>query len=270
MKPVHLLRLHNFSIFKQLQIEEALFRCKDAGNWVIINQGTPDPMVVMGISGKPDRLVNLDKAVDMGVPIIKRFTGGGTVIVDQSTLFASFIMDIDWLTEHAGLKSKFPRDIMKWSEGFYRQVFSDHQDFSLMEHDYSFGVRKFGGNAQAVSRNRFVHHTSFLFDFINDRMSVLKQPENTPKYREGRDHLSFLCKLKDRYENTETIATNIENAVRSINLNINNNSNSNNNISSSSINSNNNSEDINSILIDVNSVDDDNSNNNYSYRSPLN
>ncbi|GAM19618.1 hypothetical protein SAMD00019534_027930, partial [Acytostelium subglobosum LB1] len=214
MKPIHLLRLRNFPIFKQLQIEESIYRSKNAGNWLIINQGTPEPIVVMGISGKPDRLVHLQKAADMNVPIMKRFTGGGTVIVDEHSLFTSFIMDNDWLAAQ-GIDTKAPRNIMKWSETFYRNVFRDHPDFSLMEHDYSFGHHKFGGNAQALSRSRFVHHTSFLFDFDDKRMAVLKQPEKTPEYRQGRDHLSFLCKLKDRYTDTETIATNIEDTMRS-------------------------------------------------------
>eukprot|EP01133_Synstelium_polycarpum_P020200 gene20200-24222_t len=200
----------------QLQIEEALYRTKDAGNWLIINQGTPQPAVIMGISGVPEKLVDLSAAADASVPIIRRFTGGGTVIVDENTLFSSLIMDIDWLKAR-GVPNAFPRNIMSWSEGFYRSVFGEQcPDFALQEHDYAFGARKFGGNAQSVSRTRFVHHTSFLFDYQDTRMSILKHPEKTPTYRDGREHGSFLCKLNERYDSTDVVAGHIERAMRDL------------------------------------------------------
>lgn len=45
-----LIRLGGLPILKQLHLEEELFRTsKD--NWCIINDGTDDPTIVMGISG---------------------------------------------------------------------------------------------------------------------------------------------------------------------------------------------------------------------------
>lgn len=45
-----LLSLRGFHILRQLRLEEALLRA-DSGNYCIINDGTPDPAIVMGISG---------------------------------------------------------------------------------------------------------------------------------------------------------------------------------------------------------------------------
>ena len=51
MKPVvRLLRLQRLPILRQLQLEEALLRADD-GNWFLLNDGTPEPTIVMGISG---------------------------------------------------------------------------------------------------------------------------------------------------------------------------------------------------------------------------
>ena len=47
---VRLLRLKQFPILQQLRLEEALLRA-DSGNWCLLNDGTPDPAIVMGISG---------------------------------------------------------------------------------------------------------------------------------------------------------------------------------------------------------------------------
>ncbi len=58
---------------------------------------------------------------------------------------------------------------------------------------------QFGGNAQCITRNRFAHHTSFLYDFLDDRMEYLLVPSSTRKYREMGGHIDLLCRLKYRY-----------------------------------------------------------------------
>lgn len=47
---VRVLRLRGAPILEQLRLEEALLRA-DSDNWLILNDGTPGPTVVMGISG---------------------------------------------------------------------------------------------------------------------------------------------------------------------------------------------------------------------------
>lgn len=49
--------------------------------------------------------------------------------------------------------------------------------------DYVFGDRKFGGNAQSIIRNRWIHHTSFLWDYNVRNMAYLKLPSKVPQYR---------------------------------------------------------------------------------------
>jgi lipoate-protein ligase A len=34
------------------------------------------------------------------IPVIKRFSGGGTVIVDENTLFVTFVCDDEFLNEY--------------------------------------------------------------------------------------------------------------------------------------------------------------------------
>ena len=49
--------------------------------------------------------------------------------------------------------------------------------------DYCFGDVKFGGNAQAITKQRFLHHTSLLWDYKKERMKLLKHPAKIPDYR---------------------------------------------------------------------------------------
>ena len=53
--------------------------------------------------------------------------------------------------------------------------------------DYAFGERKFGGNAQAITKQRWLHHTSLLWDFRDAHMRLLKHPSKAPEYRAVRD-----------------------------------------------------------------------------------
>lgn len=50
--------------------------------------------------------------------------------------------------------------------------------------DYVFGNRKFGGNAQSITKGRWVHHTSFLWDYEMMNMFYLKLPKRAPDYRQ--------------------------------------------------------------------------------------
>ena len=67
---------------------------------------------------------------------------------------------------------------------------------SLLCADYALGDRKFGGNAQALSRGRWLHHTSFLWSYERERMALLKPPPKAPPYRAGRAHDDFLVPLQ--------------------------------------------------------------------------
>lgn len=187
MENLKLIRLKKHTIYEQLLIEEALLRA-DAGNWCIFNEEA-SPAIVMGISGKAEELINFDQVSKKSVPIIRRFTGGGTVIVDHNTCFVTMICN----TSSTGIEP-FPEKVHQWVEGVYRGVFFG-LDFALRENDYVFGERKFGGNAQYMQRGRWLHHSTFLWDYDNEMMECLLIPKKMPQYRQERSHDTFLSKM---------------------------------------------------------------------------
>jgi len=183
------LHLKNVPILQQLQIEEALLRLGPR-NLCLINEGSP-PAIVMGISGKVEELVDLEKLKTNPIPVLKRFSGGGTVVVDDQTVFVSFLCK-----KELHPFAPYPEAIMRWTEELYREVFQ-LDAFALRENDYVIGEKKCGGNAQYLRKNCWLHHTTFLWDYRPEHMELLLHPKKTPNYRERRSHDEFLTRLKD-------------------------------------------------------------------------
>ncbi|XP_074361478.1 uncharacterized protein LOC141701733 isoform X2 [Apium graveolens] len=146
-------------------------------------------------------LVEINSVLRDKVPVIRRFSGGGTVIVDTGTIFVTFICNKDDVPE----VQPYPRPIMSWSSLLYSKVFQGVGDFVLRENDYVFGNRKFGGNAQSITKNRWIHHTSFLWDYDIKNMAYLKIPKRAPEYRLARNHLDFICCMKEYMSRTNFI-----------------------------------------------------------------
>ena len=211
--PINVLRLRGVPILRQLQLEEALFRSTawKKEHWCLLNENAGSLVesdgdgdvdgrtVVLGISGKMDKLVHERKARTDGVGIMRRFSGGGTVVIDKNVLLVSVI------ASKVNGVSPYPRPIMAWTEEeLYQPVMNRTCDartageFAHRENDYVFGDVKVGGNAQAISRDRWLHHTSFLWDVCPVSMSYLKMPEKVPEYRAQREHTSFVDGLKNR------------------------------------------------------------------------
>ena len=217
---VRLVRTSGLCILRQLRLEEKLLRSPGAGNWCLLNDGTPDRSVVLGISGKPHQLVDVRRALDDGVRVIKRFSGGGTVIVDRDTQFVTLVMNAAAVPDLA----LFPRQIMEWTGTLYggrpHGVFADMPGWQLRENDYVIGERKVGGNAQSISKDRWLHHTSFLWDFREETMKYLTNPAKQPRYRANRSHSDFLAPLKTYMPDRNALATRIEAALEGMGLEV--------------------------------------------------
>ncbi len=186
------IRLTHHTIHEQLLIEEQLLR-HESGNYIVINSGST-PAIVLGISGKASELVHLDK-LPPSIPLIRRFSGGGTVIVDEETVFVTFICSKS-LHEFA----PYPEPILRWAASMLQPSIPN---LELRENDFVIGDRKCGGNALYIKKDRWLVHTSFLWSYLPDRMKLLKHPPKTPPYRAGRPHDEFLCKLCDILPNKE-------------------------------------------------------------------
>ena len=213
------------SFKKRLALEEFLLRHDPLNRcWLIVGCHDPELSscgggsgggggeIVLGIGGKPHKLVDLALQQRDKIKMLKRFSGGGTVVLDRNSLLTTFIgrnLTMDDVVK------PFPRNLMSWSYDMFRPAFSSLRlktvstpqsssshppTFQLKENDYVLNNLKIGGNAQSIVKGGWLHHTSFLWDYTEKNMAYLQIPESRPDYRGDRDHGEFLTKLSSIYE----------------------------------------------------------------------
>ena len=185
VKPVcQVLCLQGLPILDQLLLEEGLLRA-DTGCWFIWNEAPP-PAIVLGISSSIHDLIHREAWERTPLPMIRRFSGGGTVVLDESSLLATWIMD----RQHLPHLPHHPQGICQWIGELLKPL-----GISLHEQDFCLGSHKIGGNAQYCRPSRWLHHTSFLWDYSPERMALLNHPSRQPAYRAQRSHEEFCGRL---------------------------------------------------------------------------
>lgn len=191
---------------------------------------TTPPTIVLGISGKPAELIDLplcvggsggsaggssDNQQSARPTAIRRFSGGGTVVVGPGTVLTSLIVSREDLERRK--VDPYPHPLMRWTAKVYARAFEGRRaqpspqppttptpttptpspTLTLNENDYCFGDLKIAGNAQAITGGRALHHTSFLWDWSDEHMRLLLPPKRQPEYRKRRAHGAFLTRVRD-------------------------------------------------------------------------
>jgi lipoate-protein ligase A len=155
--------------------------------------------VVVGYSNQVAQEVDVSACEAKGIPILRRFSGGGTVLQGPGCLNYALAVKQERLA--------IPPDLT----GSYRFVLGRHRKY-LEAHcskaiqiegvsDLAVDGRKFSGNAQHRKRLCSLFHGTFLLSF--DRALIetcLAMPSRQPDYRHARSHEAFLCNLSMKPE----------------------------------------------------------------------
>ena len=153
------------------------------------------PFVVLGLASRRDREVNVSACAARGIPILRRCSGGGTVVQGPGCLSYTLILRI---TDNG------PLERIDTTNSFimqrHRQVLAEATGLPVRRQgatDLAVGQRKFSGNAQRRRRRFLLFHGTFLLDFPIPLMEeILPYPPRTPAYRRGRGHRVFLTNLR--------------------------------------------------------------------------
>ncbi len=152
-----------------------------------------DPVVVLGIGGEWEREVRRDRCREDGVPVFRRASGGGTVVLARGCLDYGLVLDTKRDRALTGIRESYGWILSRIAGALSKRgVEAVHAGLS----DLAWNNRKIGGSAQRRKRRYILHHGTFLYDFDVSLLSrYLREPPEAPEYRAGREHEDFVTNI---------------------------------------------------------------------------
>lgn len=152
--------------------------------------------VVVGRTNRIDREVDVTACEADGVPIIRRESGGGTVVVGPGCLCFSLVLPIPEELPRLGISGVTQAVMQRLAEALAHN--SDKIVSVRGISDLVVENRKICGNAQRWKRRAFLHHGTILYDFDLAKIErYLRLPARQPDYRAGRAHHDFVVNWGD-------------------------------------------------------------------------
>ncbi len=186
---------------EDLALDEALLRTQEAdgGPGVLRVWERPAPSVVLGRANKVALNVNRTACEAAGVPVLRRASGGGTVLLGPGALCWSLVLPVGPPAglpgEIGGVTSAIMHRLAAALRPLIAGVGVDGTSDLTVPGPHGTRV-KAGGNAQRWLKRALIHHGTLLYDFDLDAIPrFLTPPERQPDYRAGRDHAAFVRNL---------------------------------------------------------------------------
>lgn len=178
---------------EQLAREWALFQSVEAGElggfWMCWEADRP--VVVVGRNGRTSDEVIADACDADGVSVLRRFSGGGAVLLAAGCLSYAVAVPVDANPHLADVAASF-----RFLLGRIVSVLA-LPGLRMEGHaDIAIDGRKVSGNAQRRGRRALIQHGTLLYDFDPVLAArYLKEPARQPVYRAGRRHAEFMANL---------------------------------------------------------------------------
>ena len=194
---MHLLDLTLPTPEANLALDEALLEEVEAGrsDELLRLWEAPQPLVVIGRSSKIDEEVNRDYCQREGIPVLRRCSGGAAVVAGPGCLMYAVILRHDLRPGLRALDDTH-RYVMERTATAVRQAVGDVEVAGISDLAVGPQRQKFSGNSLRCKRDSFLYHGTILYDFPLKLIDAcLDVAPRQPKYRDGRDHRSFVTNL---------------------------------------------------------------------------
>ena len=177
---------------ENLALDEALLEELDerGGNPVLRFWESDRLFVVLGRSSRLTDDVDLAACHKDGLPILRRASGGGTVLQGPGCLSYALVLPLDWHPGLANIRTTNRLILERMATALRRweptTTFRGISDLAIEN-------RKISGNAQRRTRKSLLFHGTILHDMGADLIArYLKHPSRQPEYRSDRPHQAFL------------------------------------------------------------------------------
>jgi lipoate-protein ligase A len=176
-----------------LALDEALLLRAEAGEGgeVLRMWEWPSAAVILGSACRLSEDVDEAACQADGVPILRRSSGGGTVLLGPGCLLFSLVLSYDRDPVLREIRSSYVYIL----EQVARALAVPGVELAGIS-DLALADRKFSGNAQQRKRHFLLHHGTLLCSFdLSCVGRYLLAPPRQPEYRAGRPHTDFLVNL---------------------------------------------------------------------------
>ena len=158
---------------------------------------SPQPVVIQGRSS-PLREVNEEACRADGLPVLRRVSGGATVVLGPGCLMYAVVLSFDARPElraidcaHRYVSKTLITALSPLVAGVACAGSSD-----LVIAAEGAPPKKFSGNSLRIRKNHLLYHGTVLYDFSLELIGRwLGEPVRQPGYRAARDHGAFLTNL---------------------------------------------------------------------------
>jgi lipoate---protein ligase len=187
---------------ENLACDEALLDLGEAGGGEILRVWeAPTAFVVVGYANRVAAEVNVPACAAAAIPILRRCSGGGTVLQGPGCLSYSLVLQIDaggpLHSIPATNRSVMERNRAALESALHANLKHQESAVAIRGHtDLTLGNLKFSGNAQRRKKRCLLFHGTFLLHFDLPQIErCLPMPSRQPGYRGRREHRNFLVNL---------------------------------------------------------------------------
>ena len=191
---MHFLDLTLPSPEENIALDEALLLAAESGEGEILRfYDWPAPAVVLGSGGRIAEDVDEAACSSDAVPILRRTSGGGTVLLGPGCLVYTLVLAYQSAAELADIRASYRFILGRIAQALATNVGPIEQAGIS---DLVSAGRKFSGTAQQRKRSYLLHHGTLLYDMdLSLIPRYLREPPRQPEYRAGRPHLAFVGNL---------------------------------------------------------------------------
>ncbi len=192
---MHALDLTLPTLAENLALDEALLLDAEAGGPELLRFWEwPSQVVVIGAGGHWTQEANVAACRRDSVPIVRRSSGGGAVLLGPGCLMFSLVLAFERQPLLADLHGSY-RLILKTIAAALAPLAPGIAPAGIS--DLAVAGRKCSGNAQQRKRTHLLHHGTLLCNFdLTQIPRYLAHPPRAPDYRRRRSHLDFVTNLQ--------------------------------------------------------------------------
>jgi lipoate-protein ligase A len=175
--------------------DELLRRAENGSGEVLRFWESSSYFIVLGRTGVLEDDVDSTAAARDNIPVLRRSSGGGTVLQGQGCLNFAVVLSKKTNPVLESISASYRFILEKIIAGVgtlgVEAVFRPVCDLALKSTD-----QKFSGNAQRRGRDHILHHGTILYAFDLRLVSkYLKIPKKMPDYRNARPHSGFVTNI---------------------------------------------------------------------------